>query len=108
MRKRNLLLIFIIGIVCTFVLGTTKCSAQENIEVGDFTYKIINEQEKTVEIVKYVKYYDYTEVNIPNKVEINGTIYNVTQIGQCAFLECEKIEKIVIPNSVIYRKYGVL
>ena len=40
------------------------------------------------------------EVSIPDTIEINGSAYNVTTIGERAFEGCEFIEKITIPNSV--------
>ncbi len=41
-----------------------------------------------------------TTIEIPNTVQINGTIYNVTSIGDYAFYGCYSLERIVIPNSV--------
>lgn len=40
------------------------------------------------------------EASIPDTIEINGSAYNVTTIGERAFEGCEFIEKITIPNSV--------
>ena len=37
---------------------------------------------------------------IPQSVKYNGTTYNVTSIGDKAFLNCDKLTSITIPESV--------
>ncbi len=58
-------------------------------------YQVISEAEKTIRITDYR---DFGEkiINIP--AEING--YTVTEIADKAFYSTEKVEKIVIPNTV--------
>ena len=41
-----------------------------------------------------------TEVEIPSSIELNGTSYDVTGIGDSAFSNCSSLTSIVIPNSV--------
>ena len=41
-----------------------------------------------------------TEVVIPSTIEIKGTTYNVTSIGNYAFYDCDSLTSIVIPESV--------
>ncbi|MEE0947855.1 MAG: leucine-rich repeat protein, partial [Bacteroidales bacterium] len=43
-----------------------------------------------------------TEIVIPATVECNGTIYNVTRIGENAFNNCISLTSVTIPNSVTY------
>ena len=39
-------------------------------------------------------------INIPETIEVEGIIYNVTSIGKDAFRECAGLTEITIPNSV--------
>ena len=41
-----------------------------------------------------------SEVVIPSSIQINGTTYNVTSIGDEAFYNCSSLTSITIPNSV--------
>ena len=41
-----------------------------------------------------------SEVVIPSTIEINGTTYNVTSIGEYAFSGCSSLTSIMIPESV--------
>ena len=45
--------------------------------------------------------FNYTGVvNIPSTVNYNGVYYNVTSIGENAFLVCRELTSVIIPNSV--------
>lgn len=42
----------------------------------------------------------YGDIVIPSKVEHDGTLYQVTSIGDLAFFRCSGLTSVVIPNSV--------
>lgn len=41
-----------------------------------------------------------TEIVIPATVECNGTIYNVTSIGNDAFYGCSNLAEVTIPENI--------
>lgn len=66
----------------------TFCSAQYETGDGD-------------EIYIYDIYSDYSgHVTIPDSVTYNGTTYHVTAIGDWAFICCDEMTSITIPNSI--------
>ena len=58
--------------------------------------------DSTVEVTSRVQYSaDYKgDVNIPATVSYSGTDYNVTAIGETAFMGCHEMTSLSIPNSV--------
>ena len=73
-------------------------SAAETFTSGDYEYTIF--YDGTVEITKYKG--NETKVVIPSK--ISG--YNVTEIGNFAFMGCKSLESVVIPESIEFIDYG--
>ena len=72
-----------------------------------YDFSIVNEIGLTVyfEIidsknVRVCKANYFSEIRIPSTVEHNGNIYNVTEIGDSAFMNCDRIPIVSIPNSV--------
>lgn len=87
--KRNIHnLIF--GVLCLVMLGYGSAYAGT---FGDFTYMILGDN--TIEITDYPTTVG-GDVVIPDT--INGT--NVTSIGESAFLLCDRLTRIIIPDSV--------
>ena len=73
------------------------------VKIGDYYYNL-DSNSKTAEVTKdsYVPdcYSALTAVNIPSSVTYNSVNYNVTSIGNSAFMECRNITSVIIPNSV--------
>ena len=67
-----------------------------DFKIGDFCYNII--EGNSVEVTEGVKYSGI--IVIPEQVIYNGKTYNVTSIGKYAFLFCNDITSITIPNSI--------
>ena len=64
----------------------------------DFSYKVINSSEKTVEITDYLGY--STELTIPHAVTYNDVTYSVVSIGSEAFKQSAFLMTVSIPNSI--------
>lgn len=68
--------------------------------VRQWGYNIISLEDKTVSIVYCGNRNTLTEANIPETVEYNNILFNVTGICSSAFTGCSSLTKIVIPDSV--------
>ena len=77
-----------------------------DFEVGGIYYRILSEEEKTVEVTyrgnSYNSYSnEYTgSVDIPSMVTYNDLTYSVTSIGDYAFNGCYGLTRVTIGNSV--------
>ncbi len=63
--------------------------------IDGLRYGIKNGEATVVEQPKNI-----TTANIPSSITFNGTIYNVTSIGDFAFYDCYNLTSIEIPNRV--------
>lgn len=63
------------------------------------TYKIQTEAEVTVNGLEMTNNREYS-IEVPDKVMINGNLYNVVSISDYAFYGCSGLTDINIPNSV--------
>ena len=68
--------------------------------VRQWGYNIISLEDKTVSIVYCGNRNTLTEANMPETVEYNNILFNVTSICSSAFAGCSSLTNIVIPNSV--------
>lgn len=81
-------------------------AAAHDFEVDGIYYNITDETAKTVEVTykgaySNEYYYEYSgKVTIPSAVTYNGVTYDVTRIGDEAFLNCTWLDEVVIPKSV--------
>ncbi len=77
-----------------------------NFQVGDLYYNITSSTAPYTVEVTYQQawssdnYKGLTTVTIPASVTYNGTTYAVTSIGDRAFLQCNNITSVTIPNTV--------
>lgn len=67
-----------------------------------FVYNILTDS--TAEIKNVIKCEG--DVVIPNKVQINGTTYSITSIGEHSFSDCSKLTNIEMPEGVEYIGYA--
>ncbi len=80
-------------LLCSFIANAQDFSL-ENID-----YNITSEENMTVEVVGSHFYYD-EEVVIPSSVNYNGSVYNVTVIGERAF-EGSSLTSVVVSEGIV-------
>lgn len=97
-------------LILAAVLSVSASAVAYDFEVGGIFYNILpNIYGKNQVEVTYEKGSTYDNINpsyttetvvIPGKVEYNGTQFDVTAIGANAFLYCEQVVSIQLPNSI--------
>lgn len=96
-RLQNIILLFVL------ILVTTSANAQnagDKIQIGDFWYKIIDDENKKVELCDTVEGASFGgNISIPSTVQYNEQSYNVTKIGADAFKN-GYYSKFSIPSSI--------
>lgn len=72
--------------------------AGERFTVGDLTYEILSETNKTVSVARS----DWSAqfINIPETISNNGINYNIIQIADSAFWGRISLKAITIPNTI--------
>ena len=103
-------------IICTFLLvillisspliPCTKTNASEYNSKASMTLKVIDTEKRYVEISKY-KSTNFTRVEIPKQVTVNGKTYTIVSIGKSAFKNHKELKRVVLPSTVkIIRDYA--
>ena len=96
-RLQNIILLFVL------ILVTTSANAQnagDKIQISDFWYKIIDDENKKVELCDTVEGASFGgNISIPSTVQYNEQSYNVTKIGADAFKK-GYYSKFSIPSSI--------
>ncbi len=87
----------ILTLICTLLCANVLLAQTEFI-VGNLKY-IVSSSNPTKVSVKAANT-TITTANIPATVSYNGTTYNVTSIGDFAFISCSSLTSVTIPNSV--------
>lgn len=71
--------------------------------IGGIMY-CLNLETKTAEIIKNEKIFENTyegTINIPSQITYGSVNYYVTSIGEEAFYDCNHINSVIIPNSIV-------
>ena len=83
-----------------FIVIAFALQAQE-FQVGDLYYTITSHTAPyTVEVSKLSKKSQVTTLDIPEKVDYNGTTYTVTSLGEEAFKKSKFLTSVTISNTV--------
>lgn len=75
-----------------------------DFEQNGIYYNVLDPTNKTVEVTYRDTYYNsYSgQIDIPATVNYNGSIYNVTSIGNSAFRDCKDLIDVSLPKSINY------
>lgn len=63
-------------------------------------YDILSQEDKTVALVYDSTYRKIKEVAIPSEIMYKDSVYRVKEIGECAFIYCDSLRNITLPNSL--------
>ena len=74
-----------------------------DFSVGKWSYNILSEEERTVEVNTYTNGMDdlVGHVAIPGNVTYGGTVYTVTSIGEYAFSNCSGLTSVELPDGLV-------
>ena len=89
-------------IITFFAMSIALITMAETVQVGELFYNL-NELEKTAEITSSgwnANYVGLISVIVPDNINYNGDIYDVTSIGVGAFSDCTSLTSITIGNHV--------
>lgn len=96
MKKKIFLVLF------AAIAGTSVLFADGTL-IGELYYNL-NTSKKTATVTYQTKdgdnYADLTTVNIPATVTYNGDTYNVTAVGQDAFMDCINLTSVTLPDGI--------
>ena len=106
---------FILVLLALFASVTAKAADNDvftasSAEGVDMFFTIISEEDKTVQVGKYVvaanNYFPAIDdsyegsITIPSKVTYNDTEYTVVRLGARAFHNCKKLTEVALPNTI--------
>ncbi|MBD5333322.1 MAG: leucine-rich repeat domain-containing protein [Bacteroides sp.] len=83
----------------TFSFLFSLCAHAYDFEVDGIYYNVVSFTDFTCEVISGTNKYS-GDVVIPSKVKYNNKELSITRIGRSAFMYCDKLTSIVIPNSV--------
>lgn len=82
-------------------LGVVLSSYAYDFQYNGIYYNVTDDVNKTVEVTKVPDYNYYSgDIVIPNTVIYNSAVYNVTRIGNEAFLGCQNLTSVVLPDGL--------
>ena len=87
-------------------LPLSAMGADEIFEYDNLNYRIVSDEEKTVEVAGYVKDKISKSLVIPGSLSYNNNIYTVKYIGQKAFNSCKDLESVQMANTIEIVKEG--
>ena len=92
----------ILFILLTLVVSVE--AASSSVKIGELYYNLNNDKNEAEVTFKDrfdgVNYGNISNVTIPNTVAANGKSYSVVAVGDYAFVHCNQLSTVVIPEGV--------
>lgn len=85
--------------LCCLLLSITPSVWADAVQVGQLYYNIDSDS-KTASVARHSDYKEYTQVDIPGTITVDGTQYAVTSVGQQAFQQCDKLTAVNIGEGI--------
>ena len=95
MKRLITQLALLIAVLCASI----PAHAYDYDYIVDGIYYNVNKSNRTAEVTKGDEKYKGS-INIPESITYEGSSYSVTSIGEYAFLGCDGLTSVTIPNSV--------
>ena len=89
----------IIAIVAVVALLARAAYVLYDNSDGRLKFEVVSEKDRTARVIE-LKGKSSVEVVVPEKTEIKGEEYTVTEIGQYAFRDSRKLEKVTLPATI--------
>lgn len=101
MEKSLKIMTVLVIAVLLFVPSISMASIQDtDTKINDLYYRILSENNKTVELTGIYNSEFKSRVDVPSSVEIQGKTYTVISIGNYAFPYSSTLKSITLPNSI--------
>lgn len=87
----------------TFAVLLLVCATSvvaQDFEAGGLKYRILSQEDKTVEVARPTNWQTIINVTIPESVSNNGVAYSVESIGNGAFAACPQLYIVEIGNNI--------
>lgn len=101
MKKTSKIMVVLMVAILLMIPCISMASVQDtDTKINDLYYRILNEENKTVELTGVYNSEFKNKIDVPSSVEIGGKTYTVARIGDGAFSLCSTLTSITLPNTI--------